>query len=175
MYNDELMHYGVKGMKWGVRRYQNADGSLTPKGKKRISKQYKNLSEKVTSDLNKKYNDMYVRSYNKAANTMNNGKIDEFNREQEKKYGKDFSKRDGYEQDYINMFSKELTDNLNKSLKDFYESNKSYKKAESLVKKYDMTKWDELAKNNSEAIRSIDDALKNKKIITVSTVVDYDD
>lgn len=30
-----LYHHGVKGMKWGVRRYQNKDGSLTPKGKKR--------------------------------------------------------------------------------------------------------------------------------------------
>lgn len=30
---DELMHYGVKGMKWGVRRYQNKDGSLTDAGK----------------------------------------------------------------------------------------------------------------------------------------------
>lgn len=31
----ELYHWGVKGMKWGVRRYQNKDGSLTPRGKKR--------------------------------------------------------------------------------------------------------------------------------------------
>ena len=31
----ELKHHGVKGMKWGVRRYQNADGSLTEAGKKR--------------------------------------------------------------------------------------------------------------------------------------------
>lgn len=30
----ELKHYGVLGMKWGIRRYQNADGSLTDKGKK---------------------------------------------------------------------------------------------------------------------------------------------
>lgn len=36
LYNAELYHYGVKGMKWGVRRYQNKDGSLTEMGKKRV-------------------------------------------------------------------------------------------------------------------------------------------
>ncbi len=35
MNNNELMHHGILGMKWGVRRYQNKDGSLTPAGKKR--------------------------------------------------------------------------------------------------------------------------------------------
>ena len=38
---NELYHHGVKGQKWGVRRYQNADGSLTPKGKKRAIKDSK--------------------------------------------------------------------------------------------------------------------------------------
>lgn len=35
MDNNELMHYGVRGMKWGVRRYQNKDGTLTAAGKRR--------------------------------------------------------------------------------------------------------------------------------------------
>lgn len=35
--NGELYHYGIKGMKWGVRRYQKKDGSLTSAGKKRYS------------------------------------------------------------------------------------------------------------------------------------------
>lgn len=52
--DDVLCHHGVKGMKWGVRRYQNKDGSLTYAGKKRALKmqnQYNELSK------DKKYHD----------------------------------------------------------------------------------------------------------------------
>ena len=39
-HNDEyLSHFGIKGQKWGVRRYQNADGTYTAAGKKRLQKQ----------------------------------------------------------------------------------------------------------------------------------------
>lgn len=34
---DELKHFGIKGMRWGIRRFQRKDGSLTPAGKKRYA------------------------------------------------------------------------------------------------------------------------------------------
>lgn len=50
---NELMHWGIKGMKWGVRRYQNKDGSLTPAGKKRYDKEMAKLKEEEKIAKNK--------------------------------------------------------------------------------------------------------------------------
>lgn len=36
--NDEIQHHGIQGMKWGIRRYQNPDGSLTDAGRRRAQK-----------------------------------------------------------------------------------------------------------------------------------------
>ena len=45
MSSNELAHHGIKGMRWGVRRYQNKDGTLTKAGRKKMAKLDKEYSK----------------------------------------------------------------------------------------------------------------------------------
>mgnify|MGYP003428279880 CR=1 FL=1 len=135
--NGSLEHHGIPGMHWGVRRFQNSDGSLTSKGKKKVSAEYKKQSVAGDKELSKQYTDLYVKAYNKSAETMN--------KENPKKINADTRKR----------FDALLTENLDKVLYDFRSSTPAYQKADELVKKYEMTKWDDLASYNEATVSTL--------------------
>ena len=48
MIEDYISHHGIKGQKWGIRRFQNPDGSLTAAGRERIKSEF---SKRLDSDI----------------------------------------------------------------------------------------------------------------------------
>ena len=73
---DELYHHGIKGQKWGVRRYQNKDGSLTAAGKKRYEKSYsdwekaRNLADEKWNQVSENYKNLGKNRISRILNAL---------------------------------------------------------------------------------------------------------
>lgn len=94
--SNELYHHGIKGMHWGIRRFQNEDGSLTPAGRARLD-QYK---EKELAKNNKDFDRVSNRLDDKRTGYL--AKM--------VKYGSDQKKYDKYKSKYEKR-SQELEEN----------------------------------------------------------------
>lgn len=103
-YRNELYHHGIKGQKWGVRRYQNEDGSLTKEGKERYGINANNwMSAKGKTILKSDREEQDVQFRNEIKNLSRNDQIREFHnylRENNGEVWKNLQKQEALEDAY---------------------------------------------------------------------------
>lgn len=104
---NELYHHGIKGQKWGIRRFQNEDGSYTEEGRKRYG-----IGE--NGEMSKSGSIKYYKDY-----------VDTLSKEYDEKYGKTPKE---YDSKYIEKKAKFIKKQYEKDGRNFEEDRQAYEK-----------------------------------------------
>lgn len=132
---NELVHHGILGQKWGVRRYQNADGSLTAAGKRRYELQDgESTVSKVDFTKGALTNNSNGGSDSKKSNLNTRNQI---TKERQELYDKLYKQRklDKYSGEEYDRKHDKLEKDIAKELKNKYGSD--YDKASTFDKNFD--------------------------------------
>ena len=159
MSENELMHYGIPGMKWGVRRDRNEDGTLASAGKNKEYKKSLRTDKKIRRDLESKAYDSarFANAYSKKSKS--------YSKKYEKAVLKDPIKSSSKTQRIEN--TKHLLDSNAKSWNAYNSENvKALKKqVDFMISKYGDTKIKDVdvktKKNGIEYVKSITASLEN--------------
>lgn len=68
--SDSIQHHGIKGMKWGVRRFQNKDGALTAAGRARLEKKDEKWAQKKSDKIKETAQRKSAKELNRYANEL---------------------------------------------------------------------------------------------------------
>ena len=159
---NELYHHGIKGMKWGVNRYRNYDGSLTPDGKKKEYKKSLKTDKKIRRNLELKAYDSarFANAYSKKSKS--------YSKKYEKAIAKDPTKSNQKTQRIEN--TKNLLDSNAKSWNTYNSKNvqRLKKQVDFMISKYSDTKIKDVnvktMKNGIEYVKSIRAAIDNTNV-----------
>lgn len=158
-----LQHHGIKGQRWGVRRYQRPDGSLTPEGKKRASKIYSDYYTKGTDDLRKAQSEIIRKSKddaNKAYDDVQDRVLEKHHHElTDRQAIKLFNAID-------EAYDLQLSASKVKHTADFVKNNENFQQALKIAKTYRMDEWDKLASSTKKQIEAYSNTNVNVDVVS---------